>query len=169
MEPYYKLVPYAISDQTKQELLDIALAPDTFVDISYKISFFKLPSKLQHFNTTGLKCTCQLLRVNEPDSTIHKDRNRYNEYDKTYMPRQTVVSFALTNNCGETHFYDDNKNFVTSIDYAGHGAILNTGEHYHNVHFTEDNNTRIVFQLCFEETFNEVCEMYQSVSERISI
>ena len=48
MEPYYKLVPYAISDQTKQELLDIALAPDTFVDISYKISFFKLPSKLQH-------------------------------------------------------------------------------------------------------------------------
>ena len=169
MEPYYKLVPYAISDQTKQELLDIALAPDTFVDISYKISFFKLPSTIQRFNTTGLNCVCQMLRVSESGSTIHKDRNRYNEYDNQYMPRHTVISFALTNNCGETHFYDDNKNFVTSIDYAGHGAILNTGEHYHNVHFTEDNNTRIVFQLCFEERFSEVCEMYQSVSERISI
>ena len=71
MEPYYKLVPYAISDQTKQELLDIALAPDTFVDISYKISFFKLPSTIQRFNTTGLNCVCQLLRVSESGSTIH--------------------------------------------------------------------------------------------------
>ena len=30
MEPYYKLVPYAITDSTKQELLDIALAPGAF-------------------------------------------------------------------------------------------------------------------------------------------
>jgi hypothetical protein len=160
MEPYYKLVPYAISDQTKQELLDIAFAPDAFVDISYKISFFKLPSTIQRFNTTNLNCVCQMLRVSESGSTIHKDKNRFNEYENLFMPRQTVISFALTNNCGETHFYDDNKNFVTSIDYEGQGAILNTGGHYHNVHFTEDNNTRIVFQLCFEETFDKVCRIY---------
>ncbi len=160
MEPYFKLVPYAIGETTKQELLDIALAPNAFVDISYKISFFKLPSKLQHFNTTGLKCTCQMLRVNEPDSTIHKDKNRYNEYENLYMPRQTVISFALTDNCGETHFYNDDKEFVTSIDYSGHGAILNTGEHFHNVHFTEGNNVRIVFQLCFEDNFETVCKLW---------
>ena len=80
MEPYYKIVPYAIKDKTKQQLLYLAYEPDAFVDISYKISFFKLPSKLQKFNTTGLNCVCQLLRVNESGSTIHKDKNRYNEY-----------------------------------------------------------------------------------------
>lgn len=160
MEPYYKLVPYAIGENTKQELLDIALAPDAFVDISYKISFFKLPSTIQRFNTTGLNCVCQLLRVSESGSVIHKDRNRFNEYENLYMPRQTVVSFALTDNCGETHFYNDRKEFVTSVDYSGFGAILNTGEYYHNVHFTEGNNVRIVFQLCFEETFDKVCNLY---------
>jgi hypothetical protein len=39
--------------------------------------------------------------------------------------------------------------------------VLNTGEHFHNVYFTEDDNTRIVFQLCFEETYNEVCTLYE--------
>ena len=58
-DPYYRTIPYAISDTTKQELLDIALAPNAFVDISYKISFFKLPSTIQKFNTTGLDCVCQ--------------------------------------------------------------------------------------------------------------
>ncbi len=160
MEPYYKLVPYAISNKTKQELLDIATAPDAFVDISYKISFFKRPSTIQKFNTTGLNCTCQMLRVTESGSTIHKDRNRYNEFDNLYMPRQTVISFALTSNCGETYFYDDNKNFVCKANYEGQGAILNTGQCFHNVHFTKDNNTRIVFQLCFEDTFEQVCKIY---------
>ena len=160
MEPYYKLVPYAISDKTKQELLDIATAPYAFVDISYKISFFKLPTTIQKFNTTGLNCTCQMLRVTESGSTIHKDRNRYNEFDNLYMPRQTVVSFALTSNCGETHFYDEAKNFVCKTNYEGYGAILNTGDCYHNVHFRDYNYTRIVFQLCFEDKFDEVCKIY---------
>ena len=78
MEPYYKLVPYAIKESTRQKLLDLAYEPDAFVDISYKISFFKLPNKLQKFNTTGLDCVCQLLRVNESGSTVHKDKNRHN-------------------------------------------------------------------------------------------
>lgn len=160
MEPYYKLVPYAISEHTKKQLLDIAYSPDAFIDISYKISFFKLPGTLQHFNTTGLNCVCQMLRVNEPDSTIHKDKNRYNEFDNTYMPRQTVVSFALTENCGTTYFYNDNKEFVCAADYSGKGAILNTGSYNHNVHFTHSDNTRIVFQLCFEEEFNNVCKIW---------
>jgi len=160
MEPYYKLIPYAISNQTKQELLDIATAPDAFVDISYKISFFKFPSTIQKFNTTGLNCTCQMLRINESDSVIHKDKNRHNEFDGTYIPRQTVVSFPLTENSGVTHFYNDNKMFLCEADYEGHGAILNTGEYYHNVYFTKDNETRIVFQLCFEETFEQVCKIY---------
>ena len=160
MEPYYKLIPYAISNQTKQELLDIATAPDAFVDISYKISFFKFPSTIQKFNTTGLNCTCQMLRINESDSVIHKDKNRHNEFDGTYIPRQTVVSFPLTENSGVTHFYNDNKMFLCEADYEGHGAILNTGEYYHNVYFTKDNETRIVFQLCFEETFEQECKIY---------
>jgi|TARA_X000000950_G_scaffold279359_1_gene371997 hypothetical protein len=160
MEPYYKLVPYAIKESTRQKLLDLAYEPDAFVDISYKISFFKLPNKLQKFNTTGLDCVCQLLRVNESGSTVHKDKNRHNEFDGTWIPRQTVISFALTENCGETYFYDEKKEFVCNVNYEGYGAILNTGEQYHNVHFTNKNNTRIVFQLCFENKFNEVSKIY---------
>ena len=163
MEPYYKLVPYAITEDTKQKILSFAHAPNAFVDISYKISFFKLPSTIQHFNTTGLDCVCQMLKVNESGSTVHKDKNRHNEFDGTWIPRQTVVSFPLTNNCGSTHFFDDNKNFVCDIDYEGHGAILNTGEHYHNVNFTKTNNERIVFQFCFEESFDKVCKIWNNI------
>ena len=159
-EPYYKLTHYMLGENTRKKLLDIANAPGAFVDISYKISFFKLPSTIQHFNTTGLNCVCQMLRVTESGSKIHKDKNRFNEYEKLYMPRQTVISFPLTDNGGETYFYDDDENFVCNINYDGAGAILNTGECNHNVHFREDNTTRIVFQLCFEEVFSEVCDIY---------
>lgn len=159
-DPYYRVIPYAITDSTKQDLLEIAHAPGAFVDISYKISFFKLPSKLQRFNNTGLDCVCQLLRVNEPDSVIHKDRNRHNEYEGTYMPRQTVISFPLTDNSGETCFYDEQKNIVAKVNYNGYGAILNTGEQFHNVNFSIHNNTRIVFQLCFENMYHEVIDIY---------
>ena len=161
MEPYYKLVPYAITEDTKQKILSFAHAPDAFVDISYKISFFKLPSTIQHFNTTGLDCVCQMLKVSESGSKIHKDKNRYNEYENIFMPRQTVISFPLTENCGETWFYNDKEENVAKVNYDGYGAVLNTGEHLHNVYFTKDDNTRIVFQLCFEEKYNEVCTLYE--------
>ena len=36
MEPYYKLIPYMISDDTKEQLLEIAYAPEAFVDIAIK-------------------------------------------------------------------------------------------------------------------------------------
>lgn len=161
-DPYYRQVENILSADTQKKLLEIAIAPDAFVDISYKISFFKLPSTIQHFNTTGLNCTCQMLRVSESGSKIHKDKNRYNEFDGTYMPRQTVISFPLTKNCGITQFYNYRYELVCEADYQNCGAILNTGEHYHNVKFTEDDNTRYVFQLCFEEMYNEVCNIYNT-------
>ncbi len=43
-----------------------------------------------------------MLKVSESGSKIHKDKNRYNEYENIYMPRQTVISFPLTENFGET-------------------------------------------------------------------
>lgn len=161
-DPYYRQVENIISADTHKQLLEIATAPNAFVDISYKISFFKLPGTIQHFNTTGLNCVCQMLRVSESGSTIHKDKNRYNEFDGTYMPRQTVISFPLTENCGVTQFYNYRYEPVCEADYQGCGAILNTGGHYHNVYFTQDDNTRYVFQLCFEETYNEVCNIYEN-------
>ena len=161
-DPYYRQIENMLSEDTKEKLLEIATAPDAFVDISYKISFFKLPGTIQHFNKTGQNCVCQMLRVSESGSTIHKDNNRHNEFDGTYIPRQTVISFPLTENCGVTHFYDEDQKLVCKADYTGLGAILNTGEHYHNVYFTEDNNTRYVFQLCFEEKYKEVCNIYNS-------
>ena len=78
-DPYFRQVKYMLSENTKAELLEIATLPNAFVDISYKISFFKLPSTIQKFNTTGLDCVCQMLRVSESGSKIHKDKNRYNE------------------------------------------------------------------------------------------
>jgi hypothetical protein len=160
---YYKQVPNILSDETKKRLLEIAHEPGAFVDISYKISFFKLPSKIQYFNKTGLKCVCQMLRVTENGSKIHKDKNRYNEYENIFMPRQAVINFPLTPNADETYFYDDNEQFVCSVGYLeGNGAILNTGEKLHNVNYTGNGTPRIVFQLCFEETFDQVCRLYET-------
>ena len=47
-DPYYRVVPNILSESTKKELLEIASKPNAFVDISYKISFFKLPSTIQN-------------------------------------------------------------------------------------------------------------------------
>jgi len=158
-DPYYKQVQYALSQVTRDSLLEYALATDAFVDISYKISFFKLPSTIQHFKPKGINCVCQLLRVTETGSKIHKDRNRYNEYENLYMPRQTVINFPLAPTASKTMFYDDNENFVCSVGYHNCGAILNTGGCFHNVEYN-DKSPRIVFQLCFEEPYEEVCEIY---------
>lgn len=166
-DPYFRQVPYNISTETKQQLLEIAFAPGAFIDISYKISFFKLPTTIQKFNTTGLDCVCQMLRVTESGSKIHKDKNRYNEYDKIFMPRQTVINYPLTDTPGETYFYDDDENFVCKAVYENNGAILNTGEKLHNVNYKDDGKPRIVFQLCFKETYFEVCNMYDRVIKEI--
>lgn len=168
-DPYYRQIENMLSEDTKDKLLELALDPDAFMDISYKISFFKFPSKLQKFNTTGINFACQMLRVSESGSTIHKDNNRHNEFDGTYIPRQTVISFSLTENCGVTHFYDEDQKLVCKADYIGLGAILNTGDHYHNVYFTEDNNTRYVFQLCFEEQYKEVCTIYNKYLKELTL
>lgn len=159
-DPYFRQIPYALSDTTREQLLEIATAPGAFVDISYKISFFKLPSTIQRFNTTGLNCVCQMLRVTEQGSKIHKDKNRYNEYENLYMPRSAVINFPLMPTTSKTNFYDDNENFVCSVGYNNTGAILNTGGHFHNVDYTDD-SPRIVFQLCFEESYEEVCDIYE--------
>ena len=55
-DPYYRQIENMLSEDTKEKLLEIATAPDAFVDISYKISFFKLPGTIQHFNKTGQNC-----------------------------------------------------------------------------------------------------------------
>lgn len=169
-DPFFRQVPYIISEKTKHDLLDIALRPDAFVDISYKISFFKLPSTIQQFNTTGLDCVCQMLRVTESGSKIHKDKNRYNEYENIFMPRQTVINFPLTENPDETWFYDDDENHMCTVTYNNNGAILNTGEKLHNVNYTTaDGSPRIVFQLCFAQDYKTVCDLFDSKLRNITL
>lgn len=166
-DPYFRQIPYNISEQTRQELLEIALAPDAFVDISFKISFFKLPSTLQRFNKTGLDCVCQMLKVTESGSKIHKDKSRHNEYEGIYIPRNTIINYPLTPNPGETYFYDENENFVCKAIYENNGAILNTSDFYHNVNYIDNGTPRIVFQLCFEEKYGKVCQLYEDYIEGI--
>ena len=77
MEPYYKLVPYAIKERTRQKLLDLAYAPDAFVDISYKISFFKLPNKFFGEETVNTKSTSKncfevLQKLSDRLNFLHK-------------------------------------------------------------------------------------------------
>ena len=40
---YFRIVPNRLTEKTKKELLKLANEKDAFVDISYKISFFKNP------------------------------------------------------------------------------------------------------------------------------
>lgn len=173
---YFRIVPNRLTEETKKELLKLANEPDAFVDISYKVSFFKYPSKLQKFAPWGV---AQMLRVSEEDSTIHKDNNRTNEFDDTYMPRRTVINYPLTDNPSKTNWYDDNKNLVATTTYDKqlypslpdecftlegknyNAAILNTGGGYHNVEFKNGDEPRIVFQLCFDSDIDDVHEMFK--------
>ena len=63
-------------------------------------------------------------------------------------------------------YYDDDKNLVTTTEYNGHAAILNTGGCYHNVDFKEGDSERIVFQLCFEESLDEVWNLWNTQKYR---
>jgi hypothetical protein len=51
---YFRIVPNRLTEETKKELLKLANEKDAFVDISYKVSFFKYPSKLQKFAPWGV-------------------------------------------------------------------------------------------------------------------
>ena len=173
---YFRIVPNRLTEKTKKELLKLANEKDAFVDISYKISFFKYPSKLQKFAPRGV---AQMLKVNEEDSKIHKDNSRTNEYDGTYIPRRTVINYPLTDNPPNTNWYDDNKKLVTTTKYNtklypslpdscftlngknNNAAILNTGGCYHNVDFKKGDKPRIVFQLCFESDIDDVADMFK--------
>jgi hypothetical protein len=162
-DPYYRQITNRLSEETKKELLKLAHEKDAFVDISYKVSFFKYPSKIQKFAPYGV---AQMLRVTEEDSKIHKDNNRTNEFDGTYMPRNTVINYPLTDNPSSTNWYDDEKNLVTTTEYDKYAAILNTGGCYHNVDFKNGDGERIVFQLCFEESLDEVWNLWNTKKYR---
>jgi len=175
-DQYYRIVPNRLTEKTKGELLELAYEKDAFVDISYKISFFKYPSKLQKYAHFGV---AQMLKVTEEDSKIHKDNSRTNEYDGTYIPRNTVINYPLTDNLPSTNWYDDNKNLVTTTEYNKrlypslpdncftldgknyNAAILNTGGCYHNVDFKKGDDARIVFQLCFESDIDDVWQLFR--------
>ena len=175
-DKYFRIVPNRLTEETKKELLKLANEKDAFVDISYKVSFFKYPSKLQKFAPWGV---AQMLRVTEEGSTIHKDNSRTNEFDGTYMPRRTVINYPLTDNTPRTNWYDDNKNLVCTTEYNtklypslpdscftlegknNNAAILNTGGGYHNVEFTEGDKPRIVFQLCFDSDIDDIAALFK--------
>jgi hypothetical protein len=158
-DQYFRIVPNRITEKTKGELLELAYEKDAFVDISYKISFFKHPAKLQKYAPYGV---AQMLRVTEEGSKIHKDKNRYNEFDGIYMPRNTIINYPLTDNPAGTNWYDEEKNLLTTTEYNGHAVILNAGGYYHNVDFKRGDKPRIVFQLCFEESLEEVWNLWNT-------
>jgi hypothetical protein len=162
-DPYYRQITNRLSKETKKELLKLAHEKDAFVNTGYNISFFKYPSKLQKFAPYGVG---QMLKVTEEDSKIHKDNNRTNEFDGIYMPRKTVINYPLTDNPSRTNWYDDEKNLVTTTEYDKHAAIINTGDCYHNVEYKEGDDERIVFQLCFEESLEEVWDLWNTKKYR---
>lgn len=164
-DPYFRMIPNGISEKTKKELLVLAKEPDAFVDNSYKISFFRHPDKLQKYAPYGV---AQLLKITEGDGTIHKDRNRYNEYDGTYMPRKSVINYPLTDNPADTVWYDDDKNEVARTVYGNHAAILHVGECYHGVDYN-GKEPRIVFQLCFAEGLNDTWNLWNEELYSLSI
>lgn len=154
MKDYFRHIDFLISDKTKKLALELSEG-EAFMDNSYHISFFKLPSQLDDL---GLPFQLQILKQTKKISKIHRDKNRFNEFDGTWIPRNCVINFPLTGS-GETYFYDEEKNLICKTNYESNGAILNTGKYFHNVILNND-VPRIALQFCFEESFNEVSKLY---------
>ena len=156
MKDYFRHIDYLISAETKALALELA-KDEAFMDNSYHISFFKLPGQLEDL---GLPFQLQILKQTEKVSKIHRDKNRFNEFDGTWIPRNCIMNFPLCGS-GETYFYDEDKNFVCKTDYKTYGAILNTGKYFHNIILNTD-EPRIALQFCFEENFDEVSKIYDN-------
>jgi len=155
---FYK-IKNIFSEEKRQQMLEIANKPGAFFDNSYGISFFKYPLQLDLLGIDGL-WQVQMLKQTVKESKIHKDKNRHNEFDDIYMPRATVMSWPIQGE-GHTCFYDEDHNScIGTVNYNGDGAILNTGGYPHNVILTSD-QPRIVFQLCFDATFETVKDFYE--------
>lgn len=154
--------------EKRKQMIEMAHAPNAFMDNSYGISFYKHPLQLDNLGIDGL-WQVQMLKQTVEESGIHKDRNRTNEFDNIYMPRTTVISWPIEGE-GVTQFYDNNKNKISVVEYDKYkkdGAILNTGEYFHNVKVTK--GPRIVFQLCFDAPFNNVVEYYEKELKNVWI
>lgn len=159
MDNIFYRIKNIFSEEKKQKMLALANRPGAFFDNSYGISFYKHPLELDVLSIDGL-WQVQMLKQSVRESKIHKDKNRQNEFDNIYMPRATVMSWPIQGE-GYTCFYDENhQSCIATVNYNNDGAILNTGGHPHNVILTSD-EPRIVFQLCFEESFETVVKYYE--------
>jgi hypothetical protein len=157
MNNYFTKVPNIFTSETKNKMLELAFEDDAFMDNSYGISFYKHPKKLNILGING-DWQVQMLKQSVLSSAVHKDKDRMNEFDNIFMPRTTVISWPIYGS-GETWFYDNNENVIQRVQYDNDGAILNTGGEFHNVMLTSD-EPRIVFQLCFKDTYKNVVEKY---------
>jgi|GEM_PF-2482472 hypothetical protein len=158
MSKAYHRVHNIFSDEKRKEMVELANRPGAFVDNSYGISFYKHPLQLDDLEIDGV-WQVQMLRQTVKESKIHKDRNRNNEFDNIYMPRNAVISWPIQGD-GDTIFYDDDKNIINRVSYNNDGAILNTGGYFHNVILNTE-QPRIMFQMCFDSSFDDVVSFYE--------
>jgi hypothetical protein len=158
MSKAYHRVHNIFSDEKRKEMVKLANRPGAFVDNSYGISFYKHPLQLDDLEIDGV-WQVQMLRQTVKESKIHKDRNRNNEFDNIYMPRNAVISWPIQGD-GDTIFYDDDKNIINRVSYNNDGAILNTGGYFHNVILNTE-QPRIMFQMCFDSSFDDVVSFYE--------
>ena len=158
MSKAYHRVHNILSDEKRKEMVELANKPGAFVDNSYGISFYKHPLQLDDLEIDGV-WQVQMLRQTVKESKIHKDRNRNNEFDNIYMPRNAVISWPIQGD-GDTIFYDDDKNIINRVSYNNDGAILNTGGYFHNVILNTE-QPRIMFQMCFDSSFDDVVSFYE--------
>ena len=158
MSKAYHRVNNIFSDEKRKEMVELANKQGAFVDNSYGISFYKHQLQLDDLEIDGV-WQVQMLRQTVKESKIHKDRNRNNEFDNIYMPRNAVISWPIQGD-GDTIFYDDDKNIINRVSYNNDGAILNTGGYFHNVILNTE-QPRIMFQMCFDSSFDDVVSFYE--------
>ena len=169
MLPYFlNLDKELITEETKQKLLDLSISNidnfisyrtqksnavdgNTFLKPSY---FDSIPELKQLINSCTLPCTA-LGMLHKPHTSVIKHTDDPNK-------RNTVIIIPLQpkENFPPTFFWTNESDDtpVATCNFGPHGAIFNT-QIFHSLVAGPD--TRVNFQLCFNEPFAFIVDLYQ--------
>ena len=167
MEPYfYQLQQDFISISCKQKLLSFTVNNnEDFKAYQMKNGKYDGNNYLKidptfHPDLNALRNSCKIdfylmLIMHKPEQEVVKHRDGpFGRNCVLSIPLSPVQDYAYT------LFYDENGEYVTQCDFVNHlPAFLNTQQTHSLIN---GENIRVNLQLCFEQSFEHVIELYKN-------